>query len=63
VWANEDHTFTLNEKALQKILMQESVKDKPVVILAVAGAFRKGKSFILNFFIRYLQAEVKYIEH
>jgi atlastin len=58
VVANKDHTFTLDEEALQEILMQESVKDKPVVILSVAGAFRKGKSFILSFFIRYLHAEV-----
>lgn len=53
-----DSSFTLNEKALEEILMHESVRDRPVVVVSVAGAFRKGKSFLLSFFVRYLQAKV-----
>ncbi|GLH06419.1 Atlastin [Gryllus bimaculatus] len=52
----DDHSFELDEAALQKILLQTSIKDKNVVLVSVAGAFRKGKSFLLDFFLRYLHA-------
>merc|ERR1712142_53508 len=32
------------------------IRDKPICIISVAGAFRKGKSFLLNFMLRYLEA-------
>lgn len=55
VTPHKDHSFLLNEKLLEAILMQEDVKDLKVAVISVAGAFRKGKSFMLNFFLRYLQ--------
>ena len=58
VIVNDDHTFELNEEDLTKVLLDPRVKDNKVVVLSVAGAFRKGKSFLLNFCLRYLQAEV-----
>ena len=53
-----DHTFDLDQEALQEILLAEDVRDKKVVVLSVAGAFRKGKSFLLDFIIRYLDKQV-----
>ncbi|KAK8762906.1 hypothetical protein V5799_034483 [Amblyomma americanum] len=50
-----EKTIELNEDALTGILMADDVKDLPVVVISIAGAFRKGKSFILNFFLRYLR--------
>jgi atlastin len=44
---DDDHTFTLDEESLSKILDDDRVKDKPVCIVSVAGAFRRGKSFLL----------------
>ncbi|KAM9832767.1 atlastin-3-like [Syngnathus typhle] len=50
----EDHSFTLDEEALERILLTPTVRDKNVVVLSVAGAFRKGKSFLLDFMLRYM---------
>lgn len=53
----ESHTFTLDSNALESILLRDDVADRKVVVISVAGAFRKGKSFLLNFFLRYLQGD------
>ena len=58
----EDHKFKLNVEALEDILCDDDVRDKPVVVLSVAGAFRKGKSFLLDFFLRYLGHKVSTID-
>jgi hypothetical protein len=58
VLAGDDHTFTLDEERLEEILLQPHIVDKKVVVVSVAGAFRKGKSFLLDFFLRYLNAKV-----
>ncbi|KAM4586439.1 atlastin-3-like isoform 1-T3 [Fundulus diaphanus] len=50
----DDHSFTLNTEALAQILLDPEVRDKHVVVLSVAGAFRKGKSFLLDFMLRYM---------
>lgn len=44
----------LDESALKRLLLDERVKDKPMAVVTVAGAFRTGKSFLLGFFLRYL---------
>lgn len=58
VLAHPDHTFELDEDALSEILLQDDVKDRSVVVVSVAGAFRKGKSFLLDFFLRYMNNKV-----
>lgn len=60
VIAHEDnHEFSLAEDVLEKILMQEHVRDLNVVVVSVAGAFRKGKSFLLDFMLRYMYNQVR----
>lgn len=53
---DEKKEFELNEDGLNSILNHEKARDKPVVVISIAGDFRKGKSFMLNFFLRYLKA-------
>lgn len=57
--SKENGRFRLNEENLKKILHREDVQDKPVVVLSIAGPLRKGKSFLLNFCIRYLDYAIE----
>lgn len=61
ILAHPDHTFELDEDALAKILLQDEIKDRSVVVVSVAGAFRKGKSFLLDFFLRYMNSKVYFL--
>ncbi|XP_056264606.1 atlastin-2-like isoform X2 [Pseudoliparis swirei] len=50
----KEHSFSLHEAALERLLLQEEVQDLHVVVVSVAGAFRKGKSFLLDFMLRFM---------
>ncbi|XP_062320134.1 atlastin-2 isoform X5 [Osmerus eperlanus] len=50
----DDHNFELDVVALEKLLLQDEIRDLNVVVVSVAGAFRKGKSFLLDFMLRYM---------
>ncbi|XP_030073757.1 atlastin-3 [Microcaecilia unicolor] len=53
----EEHSFELDEQALQRVLLQDHVRDLDAVVVSVAGAFRKGKSFLLDFMLRYMYSQ------
>ncbi|KAL1430876.1 hypothetical protein MTO96_014734 [Rhipicephalus appendiculatus] len=50
-----DGNLQLDERSLAHLLLDERVKDKPVVVIATAWAFHTGKSFLLSFLLRYLR--------
>ena len=46
---------SLNTKPLEKIVNKHAnARDKPVMVIAVGGVARSGKSFLLNLFVNYL---------
>ncbi|CAL4079710.1 unnamed protein product [Meganyctiphanes norvegica] len=53
----ETDVFELQEAELEKVLLDPRIADKHVCVLAVAGAFRKGKSFLLDFLLRFMNAQ------
>lgn len=54
----EEHSFSLQEEVLERLLLQDELQDLHVVVVSVAGAFRKGKSFLLDFMLRYMYKQV-----
>ena len=52
----EKTKFELQTEALESLLTDKSVADLPVSVISVTGAFRTGKSFLLNYLLRYLTA-------
>eukprot|EP00038_Savillea_parva_P026021 m.50836 g.50836 ORF g.50836 m.50836 type:complete len:547 (+) comp7266_c0_seq1:81-1721(+) len=54
----EGTSFEILDENLDKILNGKAVRGLPAVVVSVAGPFRLGKSFLLNYFVRYLDGEV-----
>eukprot|EP00730_Choanoeca_flexa_P008316 TRINITY_DN12475_c0_g6_i2.p1 TRINITY_DN12475_c0_g6~~TRINITY_DN12475_c0_g6_i2.p1 ORF type:complete len:607 (+),score=173.16 TRINITY_DN12475_c0_g6_i2:87-1907(+) len=54
---DENSNFILNEDAIDQVLGGARVRNLPVAVVSISGPFRTGKSFMLNFFLRYLQDE------
>lgn len=54
-----NHVFQLRTEQIKAILENENIKNRKIAVVSIAGAFRQGKSFLLNFFLRYLHAQVK----
>lgn len=52
-----NHSFELHLSELNEILENENIKDRHVVVVSIAGAYRQGKSFLLNFFLKFLYAQ------
>ncbi|XP_067011779.1 atlastin-like [Anabrus simplex] len=56
VKSKKHHQYELDFEGLKEILLQDNVQDAHVMLVSVAGTFRQGKSFLLNFFLRYLNS-------
>ncbi|KAJ3666421.1 hypothetical protein Zmor_001863 [Zophobas morio] len=56
---SEGNKIAANEDNLRQLFLNPSVKDKPVCVVSINGTFRQGKSFLLNFFVRYLKLKYK----
>lgn len=53
-----NHSLRLEADELKRLLEADDLQNRSCVVVSIAGAFRKGKSFLLNFFIKYLNAQV-----
>ncbi|XP_063915861.1 atlastin-like [Zophobas morio] len=51
--------ITTDLQVLQELFLQPQIKDKQVCVVSITGTFRQGKSFLLNFLLRYLDLKYK----
>lgn len=54
----DNHSFYVDSKTVEKILGNKRIRDRHIVIFSIVGALRNGKSFFLNFPLKYLHARV-----
>lgn len=56
----DNQKFELNSlDEVKRIFESDKLKDHDLVVVSIAGDYRKGKSFLLNYFLRYLNAQVR----
>jgi atlastin len=56
-----NNQYVIDERSLKKIFEHPDVKYRKIVAFSVVGAYRKGKSFLLGYALRYLYAMVRKI--
>ncbi|KAL7015365.1 hypothetical protein ACKWTF_016414 [Chironomus riparius] len=60
---SRDKQLNLNNEKLQEIFNHPDVTDRQIVVISIIGVPKKGKSFILNYCLRYLYAHYPSINH
>jgi len=54
----DEKSFQDDSDKLKNLFLHEKVKDRQVVVFSIVGSFRRGKSFFLDYCLRYLYANV-----
>ena len=58
---DESNKIIIDNAELDKMFLHPEVKNRKVVVFSISGAFRKGKSFFLNYCLRFMYANVSSI--
>ena len=53
--------LVFNDEKVNKLFVNTELSDRKVAVFSIVGAFRKGKSFLLNYVLRYMYANVSTI--
>lgn len=52
--SSNPNVLKLNKHGLNTVLGHSALANRKIVVISITGAYRKGKSFLLNFFLEYL---------
>jgi atlastin len=50
-----------DESSLDNLLLNSQVKSRKIVVFTIVGAFRRGKSFFLDYCLRFMYANVSFL--
>lgn len=50
--------FSVNTDACAELKKQFDLQDRELIVISINGEYRKGKSFFLNYIMRYLRNQV-----
>ena len=53
--------ISYNVETVKSLFLDPKLQDRNVVVFSIIGAFRKGKSFLLNYVLRYMYANVSFL--
>lgn len=52
----------MDNDTLNDMFLHPDVKDRKIVAVSIIGAFRKGKSFLMDYVLRFMYANVSLID-
>lgn len=55
---NNNGTLTVNNETLTYLFLHPEVKDRKIAVVSINGAYREGKSFFINYCLRFMYANV-----
>ena len=58
---SSENKIIINEEVLKQIFEHPELQNRKVVVFSIIGAYRKGKSFFLDYCLRFLYAHVSYL--
>lgn len=54
----DNETMTVDFAAIDGIFLNPEVSERKIVVVSIIGAFRKGKSFLMDYCLRYMYSNV-----
>jgi Guanylate-binding protein, N-terminal domain len=58
-----DDLMTIDFKAIVDVFRNPELADRKIVVVSVVGAYRKGKSFLMDYCLRFMYANVSGNSH
>lgn len=55
---DDEENIIIDAETLDNTFLHPEVKDRKIVAVSIVGAFRKGKSFLMDYALRYMYAHV-----